>query len=307
MIKPQTLFCTWGQYDSVKSNDLPKTPQITHGRQGEDPTLWTSRSKDFLFPLAAWRSYVCSRQPRSLQRLPTSGCFCGWGSSHSESGFVLWRVFWQPFFSNCVFPSLWSSRRLGWEQHKAVRPPRQRWLSEETLQQRRCRFNSECLCVFKTRGLMGSQIKLYFRNHVSELTSECSILLREPGEILWELFITGKIQCLKLGQRYVLKCHNPFGRSFQTGRTTCWEALRCNGKHLQPTQNCWGRKRKRHGVETWMRAGWRGERESRQRQAGDGFPRGWPALLTNNVDYGLMVRRNTERFYKEGDTIGAAT
>lgn len=86
MIKPQTLFCTWGQYDSVKSNDLPKTPQITHGRQGEDPTLWTSRSKDFLFPLAAWRSYVCSRQPRSLQRLPTSGCFCGWGSSHSESG-----------------------------------------------------------------------------------------------------------------------------------------------------------------------------------------------------------------------------
>ena len=94
------------------------------------------------------------------------------------------------------------------------------------------------LCVFKTRGLMGSQIKLYFRNHVSELTSECSILLKEPGEILWELFITVKIQCLKLGQRYVLKCRNPFGRSFQTGRTTCWEALRCNGKHLQPTQNC---------------------------------------------------------------------
>lgn len=75
-----------------------------------------------------------------------------------------------------------------------VRPPCPHWLSEETPQWRWWKFNFESLCVFKTRGLMGSQIKLYFRNHVSELTSECSVFLKEPGEILWELFIRVKIQ-----------------------------------------------------------------------------------------------------------------
>ena len=112
MIKHQTSFSTWEQYDSIKSNDLPKTPQITHGRLGEDPALWTSRSRDFLFPLAGSKSYLCSNQPWSLQRLPSSG-FCEWSSSRSESSFVLWSESSDTFFS-VTMSFLSSGPRDGW-------------------------------------------------------------------------------------------------------------------------------------------------------------------------------------------------
>lgn len=75
---------------------------------------------------------------------------------------------------------------------------------------------------------MGFQMKLCFRKHISGLTSEFSILVKQPGEILWELFIHQNENLVsEVGTKTFLEALQFIHRLFQTVGTTYTTSLRC--------------------------------------------------------------------------------